>query len=83
MVCNLAPVSGAAFVAPMIVAFISTCGVLWMANYIGTAQKMWIQSIQTRVAVTASMLGSMKVGIPLDHYGYLLISIGCQDAWIY
>jgi len=55
---------GVAFVAPMVVALVSTVAVLFMARYIGNAQKIWIQGIQTRVAVTASMLGSMKVNLP-------------------
>ena len=32
-----------------------------MAKYMGNAQKVWIEGIQTRVDVTASMLSSMKV----------------------
>jgi hypothetical protein len=36
-------------------------GIAMMAKYMGTAQKVWIEGIQTRVDVTASMLGSMKV----------------------
>ena len=55
---------GLAFLAPAFVAFIATTGILMMAKYIGKAQKVWIQGIQTRVAVTASMLASMKVGTP-------------------
>ena len=53
---------GLAFMAPMLVAVFSTVGIIWMAQYIGNAQKRWIEGIQTRVDVTASMLGSMKVG---------------------
>lgn len=52
---------GLAFLAPALVAFISTISILVMAKYIGNAQKIWIQGIQTRVDVTATMLGSMKV----------------------
>ncbi|KAH8593398.1 putative ATP-binding cassette transporter [Bisporella sp. PMI_857] len=51
---------GVAFLSPMIIAIISTAGTFGIANYIGNAQKTWIEGIQTRVAVTASMLGSMK-----------------------
>lgn len=57
---------GLAFLAPAAVAFISTITILWMAKYIGNAQKIWIQGIQTRVDVTASMLGSMKVFVSLS-----------------
>lgn len=56
---------GLAFLAPAAVAFISTTSILIIAKYIGNAQKIWIQGIQTRVDVTASMLGSMKVGTSL------------------
>jgi hypothetical protein len=31
-----------------------------LASYIGEAQKRWVRGIQTRVDVTASVLGSMK-----------------------
>jgi hypothetical protein len=53
---------GIAFLAPAAVATFSTVSILIMAKYIGHAQKIWIQGIQTRVDVTASVLGSMKVG---------------------
>lgn len=52
---------GLAFLAPGTVAILATAGILGLARYIGNAQKIWIQGIQTRVDVTASMLGSMKV----------------------
>jgi ATP-binding cassette, subfamily C (CFTR/MRP), member 1 len=32
-----------------------------IAKYIANAQKRWVRGIQTRIDVTASMLGSMKV----------------------
>ncbi|MCJ1434939.1 hypothetical protein MMC27_004309 [Xylographa pallens] len=51
---------GLAFLAPAAVAIIATTVILIMARYIGKAQKIWIEGIQTRVDVTASMLGSMK-----------------------
>ncbi|KAG4443574.1 hypothetical protein IFR05_000951 [Cadophora sp. M221] len=51
---------GLAFLAPAAVALISTGGILAMARYMGRAQKVWMEGIQTRVDVTASMLGSMK-----------------------
>lgn len=52
---------GLAFVGPVGVAFISTAGIFGIAKYMGNAQKIWIEAIQTRVAATAVMLGSMKV----------------------
>ncbi|KAK0104754.1 hypothetical protein ONS95_005024 [Cadophora gregata] len=51
---------GLAFLAPAAVAIFSTVGILAMAKYMGRAQKVWMEGIQTRVDVTASMLGSMK-----------------------
>lgn len=38
-----------------------TLAILQLANYMGNAQKRWVRGVQTRVDVTASMLGSMKV----------------------
>lgn len=55
---------GLAFLAPAIVAFISIAGILGIAKYMGNAQKVWIEGIQTRIDVTASMLSSMKVITP-------------------
>lgn len=40
---------------------VSTTGILMIAKYIANAQKRWVRGIQTRIDVTASMLGSMKV----------------------
>lgn len=57
---------GLAFLAPAFVAFGSTAGILMLARYIGNAQKVWIEGIQTRVDSTASMLGSMKVSDPIE-----------------
>ncbi|KAI9645295.1 hypothetical protein NHQ30_006030 [Ciborinia camelliae] len=51
---------GLAFLAPCSVALICTAVILTMANWMGNAQKIWIEGIQTRIDVTASMLGSMK-----------------------
>ncbi|KAF4340908.1 multidrug resistance-associated 1 [Fusarium beomiforme] len=51
---------GMAFLAPMVVAIVSTTGTLLIAKYIANAQKQWVRSIQTRIDVTASMLSSMK-----------------------
>lgn len=52
---------GVSCLAPATVALFSTMAILIMAKYMGNAQKIWIQGIQTRVDVTASVLGSMKV----------------------
>ncbi|KAF7856278.1 hypothetical protein EAF04_009806 [Stromatinia cepivora] len=51
---------GLAFLAPCSVALLCTAGILTMAKWMGNAQKIWIRGIQTRIDVTASMLGSMK-----------------------
>ncbi|KAF4969944.1 hypothetical protein FSARC_2930 [Fusarium sarcochroum] len=51
---------GMAFLAPMVVALVSTTGTLMIARYMANAQKRWVRGIQTRIDVTASMLGSMK-----------------------
>jgi hypothetical protein len=40
---------------------LQTGGIAIMAKYMGNAQKIWIEGIQTRVDVTASILSSMKV----------------------
>ena len=52
---------GLAFLAPAAVAFIATAVVFWIAKYLGIAQKIWNEGIQTRVGVTAAMISSMKV----------------------
>lgn len=52
---------GLAFLAPAAVAFLSTASILIMSKYMGRAQKVWMEGIQTRVDVTAGMLSSMKV----------------------
>lgn len=51
---------GVACLAPAIIALISAVGILAIANLMGEAQKKWMKSIQTRIDVTATMLGSMK-----------------------
>jgi ATP-binding cassette subfamily C (CFTR/MRP) protein 1 len=53
-----------AFLAPTAVAAISVMGIAIIAKYMGNAQKIWIEGIQTRVDVTSSMLSSMKVSNP-------------------
>jgi ABC-type multidrug transport system fused ATPase/permease subunit len=45
---------------PAILSFISTVAIISMAKSMGHAQKIWMKSIQTRVDVTSTMLGSMK-----------------------
>lgn len=51
---------GSAFLAVAMIATIGVLSTIWLSRYMGTAQKRWIQAIQTRVDTTASMLGSMK-----------------------
>lgn len=46
-------------------ALVATVGIMQLANYMGNAQKKWVRGVQTRVDVTASMLGSMKVRAPI------------------
>jgi ATP-binding cassette subfamily C (CFTR/MRP) protein 1 len=53
---------GIAFLAPAALSILATVGIIMIAKYIGNAQKIWIEGIQTRVDVTANFLGSMKVG---------------------
>lgn len=69
---------GLAFLAPATVAIFSTSMILMMAKYMGNAQKIWIQGIQTRVDVTAGMLSSMKVGSDtvLSHNAMLIFWTG-------
>jgi len=52
-----------AFIENALIPFsvLQMCGIAIIAKYIGNAQKVWIEGIQTRVDVTASMLSSMKV----------------------
>lgn len=52
---------GLPFLAPFSIALLCTAGILLMANWMGNAQKIWIRGIQTRIDITTSMLGSMKV----------------------
>lgn len=51
---------GIAALVPVIISVISTVGIMSMAKFMGHAQTIWMESIQTRVDVTATMLGSMK-----------------------
>jgi ATP-binding cassette, subfamily C (CFTR/MRP), member 1 len=43
----------------------ATISIMQLARFMGNAQRTWIRGTQTRVDVTASMLGSMKVRISL------------------
>lgn len=47
--------------ALILFSLLQMCGIAIIAKYIGSAQEVWIEGIQTRVDVTASMLSSMKV----------------------
>jgi ATP-binding cassette, subfamily C (CFTR/MRP), member 1 len=51
---------GLSFLAPAAVAIISTASTEWISQYMGAAQIIWNNGIQTRVDASASMLGSMK-----------------------
>jgi ATP-binding cassette, subfamily C (CFTR/MRP), member 1 len=62
---------GIACLAPALISFFSAIGILAIANITGQAQKNWMKSIQTRVDVTATMLGSMKSVKMLGFTGWL------------
>lgn len=51
---------GVASIASAALALFSTVAIMSIAKFTGRAQKVWMRSIQTRVDVTATMLGSMK-----------------------
>ncbi|KAF4769687.1 hypothetical protein HAV15_011431 [Penicillium sp. str.  len=51
---------GIVALVPAILALISTVAIISMAKSMGHAQNIWMKSIQTRVDVTSTMLGSMK-----------------------
>ncbi|OIW33171.1 P-loop containing nucleoside triphosphate hydrolase protein [Coniochaeta ligniaria NRRL 30616] len=51
---------GSAALAPVAVTIVATVAIMRLSNHIGQAQKRWVRGIQTRVDVTASVLGSMK-----------------------
>ncbi|QKX61400.1 uncharacterized protein TRUGW13939_08548 [Talaromyces rugulosus] len=51
---------GIAALMPAALVFISTVAIVCMAKVMAHAQKIWMKGIQTRVDVTATMLGSMK-----------------------
>ncbi|KAL4876404.1 P-loop containing nucleoside triphosphate hydrolase protein [Aspergillus karnatakaensis] len=51
---------GLAALAPVVVAIVATTGTLHLARFIGPAKKRWMKGIQTRVDITAAVLGSMK-----------------------
>lgn len=55
-----------------------------LANHMGRAQKKWVRGIQTRVDVTASMLGSMKVSAWSQLLALVVNSLlGSQNARTY
>jgi hypothetical protein len=56
-----------------------------IAKWIGNAKKVWMRGIQTRVDVTASMLGSMKVRLTLIKIVAFANTLrkGRENAWIY
>ncbi|CAI7612922.1 unnamed protein product, partial [Penicillium discolor] len=51
---------GIVALVPAILALISSVAIISMAKSMGHAQNIWMKSIQTRVDVTSTMLGSMK-----------------------
>ncbi|KAH8701001.1 putative multidrug resistance-associated protein [Talaromyces proteolyticus] len=51
---------GLAWIMPAILTLVSAVGILSIAKLMHRAQVVWMQSIQTRVDVTATMLSSMK-----------------------
>jgi ATP-binding cassette, subfamily C (CFTR/MRP), member 1 len=57
---------GLPFLAPAAVALFSTLSLVLLTKFIGRAQRIWNEGIQTRVNVTTAMLGSMKVNCPLE-----------------
>ncbi|CCF45895.1 ABC transporter [Colletotrichum higginsianum] len=58
----------AASVVPVVISIVCALGVIPISKTIGKAQTVWIECLQKRVAVTASMLGDMKaikmLGLP-------------------
>ncbi|KAJ0160120.1 Metal resistance protein YCF1 [Colletotrichum tanaceti] len=58
----------AASVVPVVISIVCALGVIPISKAIGKAQTGWIECLQKRVAVTASMLGDMKaikmLGLP-------------------
>jgi ABC-type multidrug transport system fused ATPase/permease subunit len=51
---------GAAFVAPLIVVGASVVASALLARFIGPRQKAWMEKIQKRVGLTATVIGQMK-----------------------
>jgi hypothetical protein len=62
---------------------VSTTGILMIAKYIANAQRRWVRGIQTRIDVTASMLGSMKVRSQFKdgRFESLTKIAGSENAW--
>lgn len=57
---------GLSFIAPAAVAILSMLCIIWISAAFGRAQKLWNEGIQTRVDITTTMLGSMKVSNALQ-----------------
>lgn len=51
---------GIALLGPLFITIIAVSGPFFMAKYMGNAQKVWMERIQTRIDTTAKMLQSMK-----------------------
>ena len=51
---------GMASVVPMVICLASLAGASPIAARFGPAQRTWVERVEKRVAVTASMLGDMK-----------------------
>lgn len=78
---------GLSFLGPAVVAIVSTLCIIQISNYIGKAQKRWNEGIQTRIDVTTTILGSMKVSSALWAWVWFEIltktSLGREDARVY
>jgi len=51
---------GVASVMPMVICVVSLVGASAVARHFGPAQRSWVERVEKRIAVTASMLGDMK-----------------------
>ncbi|KAM7219313.1 P-loop containing nucleoside triphosphate hydrolase protein [Rhypophila decipiens] len=51
---------GVASVVPVIISILSVVATMPIASHFGPAQRTWVERVETRVAVTADMLGDMK-----------------------
>ncbi|KAH8694908.1 ABC transporter [Talaromyces proteolyticus] len=52
---------GVVCVYPVLISLAASLSSFWIARYIATRQKVWIEAIQKRVNLTAELLGSIKV----------------------